>query len=126
MLWLSMIAALLISALSGMGVGGGGLFMLYLTLFTDTPQLSAQGINLLFFLFSAGSSTLIHLQRRQILLGVVAILAAAGIGGSLLGVALAGFLPRVLLRRILGVMLVISGILALKQKKETEEAPESV
>ena len=119
MLWFSIIAALLISALSGMGVGGGGLFMLYLTLFTDTPQLSAQGINLLFFLFSAGSSTLIHLQRRQILFGAVAIMAAAGIGGSLLGVALAGFLPQVLLRRIFGVMLVISGILALKQREHT-------
>ena len=40
--WISSIAALIISALSGMGVGGGGLFVIYLALLTDTPQLAAQ------------------------------------------------------------------------------------
>ena len=42
----------LLAALSGMGVGGGGLFVIYLSLFTNTPQLTAQGMNLLFFLLS--------------------------------------------------------------------------
>jgi uncharacterized membrane protein YfcA len=40
-------------------------------------------------------------------------------------VALAGYLPQVLLRRIFGVMLVISGILALKQKSGAVHGPAS-
>ena len=42
----SMIAAFGIAVLSGMGVGGGGLFVLYLAFFTDLPQAVAQGNNL--------------------------------------------------------------------------------
>ena len=48
----TIIASFLIAALSGLGVGGGGLFVVFLALFTEIPQITAQGINLLFFLFS--------------------------------------------------------------------------
>ena len=52
-MWIGVIVGTLIALLSGMGVGGGGLFAVYLSMFTDIPQLSVQGYNLLFFLFSA-------------------------------------------------------------------------
>ena len=45
----------LISALMGMGVGGGGLFIIYFTLLLGTPQLTAQGTNLLLFVFIPAS-----------------------------------------------------------------------
>ena len=44
----------------GLGVGGGGILLLYLTAFTETSQLSAQGINLLFFLPVAFSALFAH------------------------------------------------------------------
>jgi uncharacterized membrane protein YfcA len=47
------IVSFVLAALSGIGVGGGGLFVIFLAIFTDTPQLIAQGMNLLFFIFSA-------------------------------------------------------------------------
>ena len=49
----SFIVALITSVLSGLGIGGGGLLVIYLAFFTDTPQITAQGINLLFFIFSS-------------------------------------------------------------------------
>lgn len=104
-----------IATLSGMGVGGGGLFVIYLSLFTATPQLMAQGINLLFFLLCAGSSLLFHLQKRKIYFVAVAIMASAGIVGSLLGSSVAAQIDEGILRKIFGVMLVISGILTLKR-----------
>ena len=64
MMWLTMGITFLLAALSGMGVGGGGLFVIYLSLFTDTPQLVAQGMNLLFFLFFSQNSTLPPLFLR--------------------------------------------------------------
>ena len=36
------------ATLTGLGVGSGGLYLLWLTLFTDTPQTEAQGRNLIF------------------------------------------------------------------------------
>ena len=112
------IVAFLMSVLSGLGVGGGSLLVIYLSVFTDTPQLTAQGINLLFFLFSAGSSILIHIQKRQIFPMVILVLAATGIVGSLGGFALAARMEEGFLRKIFGVMLVICGIFSLRGGSE--------
>ncbi len=113
-----------IAVLSGMGVGGGGLFVVYLALFTQTPQLMAQGMNLLFFLFSAGASMLIHLPKRQIFLLAVAVMAGAGVVGSLIGTFLSGIIDPSLLRKIFGGMLAVSGILSLQKTSKPTRAPE--
>lgn len=47
----------------GLGVGGGGILLLYLTAFTGTQQLSAQGINLLFFLPTAAAALFLHFKN---------------------------------------------------------------
>lgn len=107
----------LIATLSGMGIGGGGLFVIYLSLFTATPQLTAQGINLLFFLLCASASLLFHLQKRKIYFVAVAIMAGAGILGTLLGSSLAEQIDENLLRKFFGIMLVIGGIITLKRSK---------
>ena len=112
----TIISSFLIAALSGLGVGGGGLFVVFLALFTNTPQITAQGINLLFFLFSAGSSICIHLSRRQIFGSAIIIMALFGILGSVCGAMLSSIAPQSLLRKAFGVMLVISGLLSLKKK----------
>ena len=56
------IAGLLCAVLAAMGVGGGGLLVIYLTLVKELPQLYAQGINLLFFLPSALVSLLFKIK----------------------------------------------------------------
>ena len=43
------IISFICALLAGMGVGGGGILIIYLTLFKNLPQATAQGINLLFF-----------------------------------------------------------------------------
>ena len=107
-----------VAALSGMGVGGGGLFVIFLSIFTSTPQLAAQGMNLLFFLFSASASVLVHLTKRRIYPLIVLVLALSGIAGSLGGTLLSGVIHPNMLRKIFGVMLVITGIFSLKERKE--------
>ncbi len=110
------IAAFLISILSGMGVGGGGLFVIYLALFTELPQLTVQGMNLLFFLFSAGASMTVHLRKRRIFWGIVGLMAAGGLLGALLGSYCSARIDQSLLRKIFGGMLVVSGILSLQKR----------
>lgn len=121
MLISTMLITFLLAALSGMGVGGGGLFVIYLSLFTNTPQLTAQGMNLLFFLLSSGASVTVHLRSRTICYSAVAVMALFGIIGALVGTFLSAHLPQHLLRQIFGAMLVVSGILALLQKDSKEK-----
>lgn len=49
----SVVIGILLGFLSGLGIGGGSLLVLWLTLVLDTPQEVARTINLLFFLPSA-------------------------------------------------------------------------
>ena len=109
-----MAVAFIIAVLSGLGVGGGGLFTVYLSVFTDTPQLTAQGLNLLFFLFSSGASVTVGLFKRRVALAAVGVMVVSGIVGVLLGALAANFLPEALLRKIFGVMLVAGGIMSFR------------
>ena len=111
------IVAFAIALLSGLGVGGGGLFAVYLSIFSDLPQLAVQGTNLLFFLFSSGASVTVNLFRRRILFSAVAIMIATGLAGAAIGSRAAHVLPEEWLRKIFGMMLVAGGIMSLKAKK---------
>ena len=113
MLVISLIAAFSFAILSGLGVGGG-LFVIYLVMFTSLPQLQIQGINLAFFLFSSSASLTVHLQKRKIFTKAVVLMSAAGIVGAILGSIISAKTDGDILRKIFGAMLVISGILSLK------------
>lgn len=52
--------------LSGFGVGGGTLLIIVMTNFLGVPQLAAQGINLLYFLPTAGASLFGHIKNKLI------------------------------------------------------------
>ena len=112
------IVSFIIALLSGLGVGGGGLFTVYLALFTSVSQLTAQGFNLLFFLFAAGASVSIQLFRRKILVGAVILMATSGLIGAILGSLATGILPEEWLRKAFGVLLVSSSIYSLVSAKK--------
>ena len=110
---LFVIAAFLVAVLSGLGVGSAGLFVIFLTLIEGVPQLTAQGLNLVFFLFSSGAALTVHLLRTPLLFGCIVLLVPGGILGSFLGTSLAHLLPEVLLRRLFGALLIASGMTGL-------------
>ena len=110
----SVVVAFVIAFLSGLGIGGGGLFATYLAMFTPLPQLSVQGFNLIFFLFCACSSVIVQiLVGRRIRLGAVLIMVISGFVGACAGAFLSIALPQEYLRRIFGMMLVATGLVAL-------------
>ena len=109
--------ALIIAALSGMGVGGGGLFALYLKYFSDYSQISVQTINLLFFLFASGAALLVHLQKRKIYFAAVGIMILFGSAGSLLGSAIALNIEGSLLSKLFGAMMIAAGVYSFFSKK---------
>ncbi|MBE6686649.1 MAG: sulfite exporter TauE/SafE family protein [Ruminococcaceae bacterium] len=118
MIIVNMLAASLIGILAGLGVGGGGLLVIYLTLVLGTEQLQAQGINLCFFIICSASSLCIHFKKRKINIRQILALAITGIVSSLLGAYISRNIDASLLRRLFGGLLVISGALAFFSKKK--------
>ena len=119
---LNMLAAFLIALLSGLGIGGGGLFAVYLALLSDIPQIAVQGINLLFFLFSSLSSVTLQLLKRRIMLYAVGLMVASGIIGVLIGTLLSGLVSGELLRISFGIMLVSGGVISLRNSIMNERS----
>ena len=114
---LNIIASFAIALLSGMGVGSGGLFVIWLTLAENTPQLTAQGLNLLFFIFSSGASLTVHLTKRKIAWGAVALLTLTGVGGALIGGYISGLINAAAMKKLFGAMLILSGLVSLMKKR---------
>ena len=117
-MWITVTVTFLVALLSGMGVGSAGLLVIFLTLAQDLPQLTAQGVNLLFFLFSSGAALCVHLFRIPPLWGLLLLLLPAGLLGAWGGTALAAYLPQALLRKLFGGFLLISGAIGLLQKQK--------
>ena len=117
-MWITVFVTFLVALLSGMGVGSAGLLVIFLTLVQHQPQLTAQGLNLLFFLFSSGAALFLHVFHTPPLWGLLLLLLPAGFLGAWGGTALAVYLPQALLRQLFAWFLVISGALGLFSKRQ--------
>lgn len=113
-----LLAVLLTATLSGLGVGSAGILVLYLVRVEGLAQLTAQGLNLIFFLCSSGVSLLLCLRKAPPLWRYQGLLLLLGVPGALLGAELAHFLPEGVLRCAFGIFLMGCGILGLFGKKK--------
>lgn len=107
------VIGVLIAALAGMGVGGGGLLVLYLVFVKDMAQLEAQGINLVFFVFAAMASLMYHIRKRKIRWKLVVMVIGFGVAGAYLGAKMAAKLDPLVLRRVFGWLMTFSGVIVL-------------
>lgn len=96
--------------LSGLGVGGGSLLVLWLTAVLAMEQRSAQGINLLFFLPAAVCACFFHLRRKALPWRTVLPAAAAGCVFAALTAWLAAKIETDLLRKLFGGLLILTGL----------------
>lgn len=90
-------------ALGAMGLGGGGVLLLWLAL-SGVEQLAAQGINLTFFLPVGAVGVWMHWRAGLIQPRAALPMAAGGLIGLAAGVALAGRLPGALLSKLFGAL----------------------
>lgn len=109
MLFVDIIAAFLIGTLSGMGIGGGGLLVIYLTLVRGIDQLRAQGVNLYFFIFASVSSLFYHSLKRRINYPAVLLCSAAGMFFAYVGSSFAAICDPNIIRKLFGAMLIFAG-----------------
>lgn len=105
-----LILGTILGFLSGIGIGGGSLLILWLTIVLEMPQAMARGINLLFFIPSALVACFFRwrqgaLDLKTVLPAVICGCIAAGIFSWL-----STMLDTRLLQKIFGGLLIITGL----------------
>ena len=102
--------------LSGFGVGGGSLLLIYMTSFAGVPQALAQGINLLYFLPTAAAALPAHFKNGCVEKKALLPAISAGLACSALTAWAATALDVELLRRCFGGFLILIGLRELFRK----------
>ncbi len=99
--------------LSGLGIGGGGLLVIWLVIFCGSEQIAAQGINLVWFIFSSAAAMTVHLIKRRLNFKLIFWLVLWGSVGAVIGSRLTDVIPQDIIRACFGWLLVGSGVMTL-------------
>lgn len=96
--------------LSGLGVGGGSLLMLWLTLVLGMEHTAARGINLLFFLPAAAAACLFRWRQGDIPWRIVVPAAIAGCAAAAVFSWIGLGMDLSLLKKLFGGLLLLTGL----------------
>lgn len=118
---MNIIIGLLSGIAASMGFGGGFILIIYLTAFTDTNQLTAQGVNLLFFLPVALISLLIHQKNRLIQWKTLLRLIPGGILGILVGAFVSAHIDVDFLQKMFAALLIFVGFKEIFHKNSEKD-----
>lgn len=99
---LSMAISILSGIVTGIGLGGGTILIIGLTLFLGIEQKVAQFTNLLFFIPTAITSIIINSRRKKIDWKTAIVVMIASVIGALLGVNITMMLDVGTLRKLFG------------------------
>ena len=115
--WLiAALAGAVTGVLSGFGVGGGSLLLIYMTSFAGVPQTLAQGVNLLYFLPTAATALPAHFKNGYVEKKALLPAIAAGLACSALAAWAATALDVEILRKCFGGFLIVIGLRELLRK----------
>ncbi|MBE7054095.1 MAG: sulfite exporter TauE/SafE family protein [Ruminococcaceae bacterium] len=107
---MTILSGFLSGIVSGMGIGGGTILILCLTLFLRFNQHMAQCTNLYYFVPTAISALVVHIKNKNIDFKVSWKIIIFGVLGSFIGSYIAIKMSTVILRKIFAVFLFIMGI----------------
>lgn len=102
---------------ASMGLGGGFILIIWLTLFGGLSQTDAQGVNLLFFLPVALFSVIIHAKNKLIRWEIVPFAVLSGIVGAALGSMLSFTLTDNTLRTLFALLIIPVSLREIFHKK---------
>lgn len=102
--------------LSGLGVGGGSLLLLWLTLIARVPQSEARVMNLMFFIPCALIATIFRRKQSKKDKKLLVSAIAAGLAGALAGNLLGPWIDAELLKKAFGVMFILCGLRELRYR----------
>ena len=115
----ALLAGTILGFLTGLGVGGGSLLVLWLTAVLGTDTATARNINLLFFLPSAMIACCFRWKQGCLKLSHVRPAAVSGCISAALFSTLGVSLDTALLRKLFGILLLVTGIRELTYKNRS-------
>ena len=104
------LVALISGICASLGIGGGFILLIYLTVFLNMQPMEAQLLNLLFFIPVAFISVIIHLKNHFVQPKVVIPCIIFGILGVLAGSIVAVFLKDAGVSKLFGLLIIFVGI----------------
>ena len=107
---LPLLAGAAAGVLSGFGVGGGTLLLVYMTAFAGVEQRLAQGINLLYFLPAGLMALPAHVKNGYIEKPALLPAAAAGLACAALAAWTAASMDVAVLKKCFGAFLIAVGL----------------
>lgn len=114
----AVMAGLAAGVLTGAGIGGGTLLLVYLTNFGGMEQRAAQGVNLLYFLLTAPPALYGHLKNGLVDKALAVRAGTAGVLAAALSALVTGGWDTALLKKAFGVFTVLVGLREVFCKKE--------
>lgn len=105
-----MVIGTLLGFLSGLGVGGGSLLILWLTLVIGWEQEAARSLNLLFFLPAAIVTCLFRWRQGAVEFKKILPAVIAGCIAVILGNWIGTRLDTEVMKKLFGVLLIVTGI----------------
>ncbi len=114
MSWFAVIIGIATGIISGFGIGGGSLLVLYLTAMNGVSQYTAGGINLLYFIGCAPAALVGHIRQKNLVWQAVLWCSLAGVATAIPTAYLAAQLETDWLRRLFGVVLLYIGVKELR------------
>jgi uncharacterized membrane protein YfcA len=118
---LSFAAALVTGVLASLGVGGGMVLIIFLTVVAGIDQLTAQGINLIYFIPIALLSVIIHTKNKMIEWRKIIPAILTGIIGAIIGAFIARAINREVLHTVFAIFVLLIGIKELFYKEPKAE-----
>ena len=107
---LAVVIGIACGILSGFGIGGGSLLMVWMTAVAALDQKVAQGINLLYFIPTSIAALIFHIKNKMVCWKAVIPAAICGCVTAGLSAWLAASLDVGLLRKLFGGFLLIVGV----------------
>lgn len=111
-----LIVSTVLGFLAGIGVGGGSLLIMWLTLILNTPYPQARILNLLFFLPSAIVATLFRWKQGKLELKKILPAILAGCIAAAIFSFVSNHVDVEMLKKAFGILLLITGIRELLYK----------
>ncbi|MCL2546420.1 MAG: sulfite exporter TauE/SafE family protein [Oscillospiraceae bacterium] len=111
-------AALATGVLSGWGIGGGSLLMVYMTAIAGNARLTAATVNLLYFIPTAGSSLVFHAREKQVVWTVFVPAVIAGLITAAIAATWSNHADGLWLQKLFGALLCYIGVTELLRKEK--------
>lgn len=116
--FVNVVIGFLSGAVGSLGIGGGGILIVMLTLALGIKQNNATLANLIFFIPVAIFSLILYSRQGKVKWKTTTFLALFGVIGAVVGVLLSGIIGANIIRKIFAVLLIIISTAELLKKDE--------